>query len=208
MKFLVFIILPFTLSAQIIDTFPKGLSLELAVLNPTLIWYNDINVDSFEVEISTSILFNTGEELSYFGIVDTFINVTLPEENTYYWRVRAQNAAGYSSWTDSWQFSTGIPGTYPPFVENPIPDQITHENFSTYTVADLDTVFNDIDSPDLSYSAITDGNTTVSIAGTNLNLSSVQDILGTSQVIVTATDELESTAHDTFMVSINDYSYL
>ena len=76
----------------------------------------------------------------------------------------------------------------PPVVIHPIPDQVQPMNFATYTVADLDTVFDDPDNDPLSYSAITDGNTTASISGTLLDLSSVAGFVGESQVIVTADD--------------------
>jgi Bacterial Ig domain/Secretion system C-terminal sorting domain len=71
-----------------------------------LYWYNTADVDSYEVEISTSILFNTGDEIIYKGVVDTFVTLNLFEENTFHWRVRSENAAGHSKWTASWSFTS------------------------------------------------------------------------------------------------------
>ena len=89
-----------------------------------------------------------------------------------------------------------------PFVSNSIPDQFVDEDFNTYTVADLDTIFNDLNSSNLTYSAETDQNTVAIISGTNLALYSIPDFFGVSQIIVTATDEQPVSVSDTFSVTI------
>lgn len=96
--------------------------------------------------------------------------------------------------------------SFPPVVSNPIPNQNQNEDFASYTVANLNNVFSDNDTPTLNYSVSTDGNTNATINGTNLTLSSVANYNGSSQVIVSATDG-EASASDTFLVtvaSVND----
>ncbi len=99
-----------------------------------------------------------------------------------------------------WKYE--IPTKAGPFILNPIPEQVVDEDFTTYIVADLDTVFDDMDSEILNYSVETDGNTFAKISGTLLNLSSVSDFYGTSEVILTATDEQPYSVNDTFLVNI------
>ncbi len=97
---------------------------------------------------------------------------------------------------------TPVSTNQPPVVANAISDQIRDEDFVTYTVADLSTVFDDPDSPNLIYSASSDGNTIAAISGNNLTLSPIANLSGVSQVIVTA-DDGEATVSDTFLVTIN-----
>ncbi len=89
-----------------------------------------------------------------------------------------------------------------PFLSDTLTDQVVDEDFSTYSIANLDTVFNDLDSPSLIYSVFTDGNTIANINENILTLSSVPDFFGFSQVIVTANDERVTSTSDTFFVSI------
>jgi len=97
---------------------------------------------------------------------------------------------------------TPVSTNLPPTIANAIPDQTRDEDFASYTVADLSTVFDDADSPNLTYSASADGNTIATISGSNLTLSSIANFSGASQVIVTA-DDGEASVSDTFQVTIN-----
>ncbi len=92
---------------------------------------------------------------------------------------------------------------HPPFVANPIPDQNQFINFSVYTVANLNTVFDDPDGDVLNFNAATDGNTTVNINSDFLELGSVNGFTGQSQVIVSAGDS-GFTVSDTFYVIVSD----
>ncbi len=93
------------------------------------------------------------------------------------------------------------PANMPPLVASPIADQTVEEDFATFTVVDLTTVFSDPDDANLSYNASTDGNTIAEVNGTNLLLFSVANVNGTSQVTVTASDN-SSSAVDIFTVNI------
>ena len=90
----------------------------------------------------------------------------------------------------------------PPFVAAPVANQTRDEDFSAYTVADLTTVFSDPDTPVLNYSVSSDGNTVPSLNGNNLELASVPDFFGQSEVVVSAGDG-EYTISDTFLVTVN-----
>lgn len=96
-----------------------------------------------------------------------------------------------------------VSGNQPPVVISPIPDQTQLIGFATYTVANLDTVFQDPDNDPLTYSATSDGNTTVSVIGSLLQLGSVPGFVGTSTVIATA-DDGQFTTNDTFLVVVQD----
>ncbi|MFZ0390485.1 MAG: Ig-like domain-containing protein [Calditrichia bacterium] len=90
---------------------------------------------------------------------------------------------------------------HPPMVVSPIPDQTQPMDFTTYTVASLDTVFSDQDGDTLSFSVATDGNTTAALNGSMLELSSTAGFTGTSMVYVSAADS-EFTVSDTFQVTV------
>ena len=61
---------------------------------------------------------NFGNPLAYSNasLADTFAQVTgLTNGRTYYWRVASGNATGFSSWSDTWSFTTLSAGTPPPW---------------------------------------------------------------------------------------------
>ncbi len=90
-----------------------------------------------------------------------------------------------------------------PSVSNAIPDPGLDEDFTLTVLANLDSVFADADSPNLAYSAVTDGYTTAEIAGSLLSLSAIQDYYGTSTVTVTATDEQPVSVDHIVTVTVN-----
>ena len=98
---------------------------------------------------------------------------------------------------------TPSPHNLAPVVISPIPDVTVNEDFGTLVVADLDTVFQDPDGDTLNYSAITDGNTIVSMEGSILELQRIPGFIGNSQIIVMANDNKQS-VNDTFNISITE----
>jgi hypothetical protein len=81
--------------------------------NPILSWNSADRAASYTVQVSTDSNFST-LAVDDSGITDTFHTVTgLSEFTVYYWRVRAVNAGGASSWSTVWNFITGTTATLP-----------------------------------------------------------------------------------------------
>ncbi|RPI17435.1 MAG: T9SS C-terminal target domain-containing protein [Ignavibacteriae bacterium] len=83
---------------------PNGSS--VYTLTPTLDWDSILNASTYTVQISTDPNFLT---LIYNnpGITNSFVTLTagLSYETPYYWRVRAVNTYGSSSWSGVWSFT-------------------------------------------------------------------------------------------------------
>jgi hypothetical protein len=76
--------------------------------SPTLTWNASSGATSYHLEISTNSSLST-IDISQSGITGTSYGVTgLAEGATYYWRLNATNAAGTSSYSDIWSFTTTI----------------------------------------------------------------------------------------------------
>ena len=103
--------------------------------------------------------------------------------------------------------TTGSGGNNPPTVANPIADQTVDEDFATYTVANLDDVFDDLDNQALTYSVTSDATVNASISGNNLQLASVANAFGSASVTVTA-DDGTATVSDQFTVTVNSVNDL
>ncbi|MFZ1082077.1 MAG: fibronectin type III domain-containing protein [Candidatus Kryptoniota bacterium] len=81
-------------------------------LSNTLSWSTSSNAASYQVELSTSSIF-TSTIINDSATASTSIPTgALSTSTTYYWRVRAINAAGLSSFSTVWSFTTlpPIPG--------------------------------------------------------------------------------------------------
>ncbi len=90
-----------------------------------------------------------------------------------------------------------------PYVAQTLRDTSFAEDAGTKIIADLNNVFEDIDSPTLTYSVTTVGQSfTAQIAGDQLQITTTQDSSGAGTVIVTAEDELAQTAKDTLIITI------
>lgn len=95
-----------------------------------------------------------------------------------------------------------------PVIANRIPEITLDEDFGTYTVADLDTVFQDDDTPNLSYSIVVPCHIVEAEIqnDTSLVFTSLENIFGTDTLTVEATDGA-TTARQSFIVnveSVND----
>ncbi|MDP8238733.1 MAG: choice-of-anchor D domain-containing protein, partial [Candidatus Hatepunaea meridiana] len=99
---------------------------------------------------------------------------------------------------------TGVYEGHAPVVDSPIPNVDINEDFNSFTVADLDTVFSDPDEDDLTYGAQSDDeNLTVEIINeSQLLIDSAPDWHGDAVVTVTADDGHEN-VQDDFIVTVN-----
>ncbi len=130
---------------------------------------------------------------------------SLDVDSTYDLHLIALDADGERSLESVHQFNIAVTNDAPT-VLNLIPDIIADEDFETFTVALLDTVFSDLNLPSdsLRYSVNVDKNiVTASLIGDTLRLFSVKDSSGTAQLIVTATDDSSASVSDTFNVTLN-----
>jgi hypothetical protein len=81
----------------------------------TVAWYYPVHSSSYRLQISTDPAFNI-VDYDMNGIKDTTARITdLNGQETYYWRVAANNAAGTSEFSDARIFTTGFP-LAPPLV--------------------------------------------------------------------------------------------
>ncbi len=83
-----------------------------------------------------------------------------------------------------------MPVNDPPYLIGEIADVTLAEDFGTYTVADLTTIFADVDDPVLEYMVMLQGDLIASIAydGTNLLLNSMDNVWGEMNIRVVAYD--------------------
>lgn len=76
-------------------------------MNPLLSWTSSTYASSYEVQISVSPYY-TSLDYQADGITQTSqLCSTLQANTSYYWRVRAQNPAGYSNFSGNRRFTTG-----------------------------------------------------------------------------------------------------
>lgn len=103
---------------------------------------------------------------------------------------------------DEFSFAVNAAGNNAPTVVNPISDVDVLEEFGTYTV-DLTDVFEDADGDDLTYSAVSETTSvvTVDVTGTTLTVTEVGT--GVSNITVTANDGNGGTVDDDFEFTVN-----
>ncbi len=77
-------------------------------LTPTLNWFNSEAAESYRIQLSTSVLFQTNTFIYDKTISDTalIINEPLTPNKKYFWRVSAINSFGASGWSDQFGFQT------------------------------------------------------------------------------------------------------
>jgi hypothetical protein len=74
--------------------------------SPTLSWNASTGAASYTLQVSTSSGFGT-MVVNQTGITAASYGISgLSASTTYYWRVRATNSAGTSSWSSTWSFTT------------------------------------------------------------------------------------------------------
>jgi len=76
-------------------------------LTPTLAWSTVSTAATYHVQVSTSNTFTAILSQDSTLTSDSMKLSGLGALTTYYWRVRAKNAGGVSSWTSPWSFATG-----------------------------------------------------------------------------------------------------
>ncbi|SFU79375.1 Por secretion system C-terminal sorting domain-containing protein [Pontibacter akesuensis] len=75
-------------------------------LSPTLMWNAADGAASYQAQVSTSSGFSSlAFDQANLSSTSAYVS-DLSANTTYYWRVRASNAAGTSSWSATWSFTT------------------------------------------------------------------------------------------------------
>ncbi len=117
--------------------------------------------------------------------------------------IRAKDAFG--KWSIVKVDTITLAGNYKPFVQHPIPDYSLPMNFP-YMLIRLDTIFSDNDlvrGDSLRYCVFVDGQSATGIMnGRWLNLDPVANRSGVTAFIVTATDDSNQVARDTFYIDV------
>jgi fibronectin type 3 domain-containing protein len=93
-----------------------------------LAWGNVVGADSYRIQVSTNRDFSQ-KIVDMADIRESQFNLEkLEEGKTYFWRVRATNAAGNSSYSTTWSFSTKISLLAPPTPQLISPESGALEN--------------------------------------------------------------------------------
>jgi len=199
---------PFTFSSRVMTPQkPLLLSPEdqatAVPLDVTLEWEQDEVADSYTIQLSLENAFTT-------NIMDTVVtqnNVTaagLERDQTYFWRVQAENTTGLSPYSDTLSFTTE---SGDPFVDHSIPDTTARED-SLFEFVFADSAFADPDGDPLSFSAVEKDSSTLPdwlgfepserrFSGTPL----MADV-GRDTIVVTADDGNGGIASDQFVITI------
>lgn len=170
-------------------------------------WSAVSGAGSYQIQLSADNNFNNvvidSTDLSAISLALTGLSTGA----TYYWRVRGFSSSGIAGgWSSVQSFTTVDFVNTAPRVVKKLSDQSVMEDFQSYTVASLDTVFEEpdvIEGDSLTYSVdLSDMWVNASMGGHNLNLTPVADSHGVVQVIVEATDIYSASIADTFQVTI------
>ncbi|MEQ9091710.1 MAG: T9SS type A sorting domain-containing protein [Balneola sp.] len=175
------------------------------------VWSNVGSAEDYTIQISESDVFSS--VLYDSTLSDTSILIDEFEyERTYFWRVKASNTAGDSDYSTANSFTTKEAPESAPIVKSELGEIILEEDFETYFVKSLDSVFTDIESPELVYEIVFNSeNIDASLNQDSLFISSVQDSNGVNQVVIKATDTGGLFVHDTLTIqvlSVNDIPYV
>jgi hypothetical protein len=70
---------------------------------PALLWAASPGATRYEVQLSTTAKFTS--IVSDSTVADTVLQLVLPTDGTYHWRVRSGDDAGWGDWSEAWSFS-------------------------------------------------------------------------------------------------------
>lgn len=88
-------------------------------MTPMMRWSASTGATSYYLQVSTAATFVT-TIFDDSTLTETERSIgPLARNTTYYWRVRAKNSAGYSSWSPIWSFSTVLSGAAAPMLVSP-----------------------------------------------------------------------------------------
>ncbi len=83
-------------------------------VNPTLSWNAASGATAYQLQVSKSVGFGTTVFDDSTIVTTSKLVGTLGNDTTYYWRVRAKNSFGWSSYSSAWNFTTiAIPPSAP-----------------------------------------------------------------------------------------------
>ncbi|MFI5253526.1 MAG: T9SS type A sorting domain-containing protein [Bacteroidota bacterium] len=78
--------------------------------SPTMVWNHSRTATSYHIQVATDSAFALKVIPDDTTLTDTFKNVSgLKYNMSYYWRVRAKNAGGWSNWSPTWILTTTSP---------------------------------------------------------------------------------------------------
>lgn len=155
----------------------------------TLTWEAVTGAATYDLQVSTDPEFST-LEVDERGLIKTnYALDALPLAVIYYWRVRAANGTGQSTYSDAWSFTTGTANSAPE-VTNTIDDQVLVVGNAPFEV-DLTSsplVFTDPNSDAMSFEAQS-SDATIATAVVEEGVLRVTPLKsGAAKVTVTATD--------------------
>jgi uncharacterized repeat protein (TIGR01451 family) len=91
------------------------------IVSPALFWNISATATNYDLQLATDTGFTQKVIPDDTTLTDTFKNVTgLLNSTTYYWRVRAKNLGGWSSWSARWSFTTIIAAPLAPALASPL----------------------------------------------------------------------------------------
>jgi fibronectin type 3 domain-containing protein len=93
-------------------------------IDVTLYWGQSERAEVYRLQLALDELFSN-VVIDNNGLVDTELSITdIENEQTYYWRVRAENEGGESEWSNIWNFTTmpALPGS--PILVSPMDQSI------------------------------------------------------------------------------------
>lgn len=165
-----------------------------------------------EADFATEYHYQLSSEIEFLNLkVDTAgLQVTslvvdgLNYETDYYWRVRSIGMEDTSDWSSIFTFTTKRKVNQSPEIIRPLGSIIVEEDFSSFTVAVLDTIFTDPEGASLSYTLIDYDSTlfTATLNSDTLRLSSIANLYGDGQVVVQASDGESEPVMDTLYVGV------
>ena len=104
------------------------------ITQPTFEWDAVLAANVYDIEVDDNVNFSSPEYASFTSNTD--ITPALPLDNaTYYWRVRARNAAETSPWSDVWSFAINVERFADLVIDkSAAPDPAIVNNPFTYTI--------------------------------------------------------------------------